>query len=130
MASGVIPEIKNVDIDPSGVFKYILIKVSSPNSSGKMEDKLIVRGYAECPYHADINDKVTSDLQKLKSSKVIQDWRTKVLGGGRIQHDPQDNKILVYGYSQGYGKADHQLTVDILKTAYPNYDITFSDEGY
>ncbi|XP_050497908.1 14 kDa phosphohistidine phosphatase-like [Diabrotica virgifera virgifera] len=130
MASAVIPQVKDVDIDASGVFKYILIKLSSAASDGKLVDKLIVRGYAECPFHADINDQVTSDLQKLKSSKVIQDWRTKVLGGGRIQHDPEDKKILVYGYSQGYGKADHQLTVDILKTAYPDYSITYSDEGY
>lgn len=43
--------VPDVDIDPQGVFKYILIKVSVPNDSGKFEDKLIVRGYAECPYH-------------------------------------------------------------------------------
>lgn len=41
----------DVDIDPQGVFKYILIMVSIPNDSGKFEDKMIVRGYAECPYH-------------------------------------------------------------------------------
>lgn len=130
MATAIIPQIKDVDIDPDGVFKYILIKVSSPKNDGKLEDKLIVRGYAECPYHADINDKVTSELQKLKSSKAIDKWRSKVLGGGRIQHDADVKKILVYGYSQGYGKADHQLTVDILKKVYPDYNISFSNEGY
>lgn len=31
---------------------------------------------------------------------------------------------------QGYGKADHQLTVDVLKKQYPEYNISFSDEGY
>ena len=51
MASNVIPQIKNGDIDADGTFKYILIKVTSPNEDGKLEDKLIVRGYAECPYH-------------------------------------------------------------------------------
>ncbi|XP_060526185.1 14 kDa phosphohistidine phosphatase-like [Cylas formicarius] len=130
MASSAIPQIKSVDIDPSGVFKYILIKVSSPNESGKFEDKLIVRGYAECPYHAGINDKTTEELQTLKVSKSISDWRAKVLGGGRIKHDPQAKTINVYGYSQGYGKADHKQTVDILKSQYPDYSITWADEGY
>lgn len=51
MASSVIPQVLDVDIDPSGVFKYILLKVISPNSEGVVEDKLIVRGYADCSYH-------------------------------------------------------------------------------
>ncbi|XP_023311894.1 14 kDa phosphohistidine phosphatase-like [Anoplophora glabripennis] len=130
MSSTLIPQVKDVDIDPSGVFKYILIKVTSPNSDGQLEDKLIVRGYAECPYHSDINDKVTGELQQLKASKAIRDWRSKVLGGGRINHDAEAKDIKVYGYSQGYGKADHQLTVDILKKQYPDYNVGFSDEGY
>lgn len=48
MASTLIPD---VDIDPKGVFKYILIQVSSPDEAGKFVEKKIVRGYAECPYH-------------------------------------------------------------------------------
>lgn len=52
MATAQIPQIPDVDIDPQGVFKYILIKVSSPDESGKFVDKNIVRGYAECPYHS------------------------------------------------------------------------------
>nr|CAH7722667.1 unnamed protein product [Callosobruchus chinensis] len=79
---------------------------------------------------ADINDKVTNELQDLKESKAIRDWRSKVLGGGRINHDAESKTLKVYGYSQGYGKADHQLTVDILKQVYPDYNISFSDEGY
>ncbi|ENN81960.1 hypothetical protein D910_05039 [Dendroctonus ponderosae] len=53
ISSKAIPQIKNVDIDPRGTFKYILIKVSCPDSDGKFEDKLIVRGYAECGYHCE-----------------------------------------------------------------------------
>ncbi|XP_019864529.1 14 kDa phosphohistidine phosphatase [Aethina tumida] len=129
-SSSVIPQIKDVDIDPNGVFKYILIKVTSPDECGKLYNKLIVRGYAECPYHSDINDKVTRELQALKESKTIRDWRSSVLGGGRIQVDADGKKIKVYGYSQGYGKADHQAAVDVLKTTFTDYEITWSDEGY
>lgn len=49
---------------------------------------------------ADINDKVTEQLQKLKSDGTLKDWRAKVLGGGRIAHDATSKTIKVYGYSQ------------------------------
>lgn len=52
MATSVIPQVPDVDIDPDGVFKYILIKLTSPNENGDLQDKLIVRGFAECPYHS------------------------------------------------------------------------------
>lgn len=51
MANPIIPQVADVDIDPKGVFKYILIKVGSPNENGEFVEKNIVRGYAECPYH-------------------------------------------------------------------------------
>ena len=93
-----------------------------------------------------------------------------MLGGGRIQHNPEEKTILVYGYSQvnmlleskidkhvyisfvisfmnlhwpsihihihvcinmqGYGRANHQDTVDVLKTVYPDYKIEWSNDGY
>lgn len=31
---------------------------------------------------------------------------------------------------QGFGKADHEVTVALLKDIYDGYDITYSDEGY
>ncbi|KAJ8985584.1 hypothetical protein NQ317_015075 [Molorchus minor] len=79
---------------------------------------------------ADINNKLTEELQDLKASNTIRDWRSKVLGGGRINHDAAAKSIKVYGYSQGYGKADHRVAVDVLKMQYPGYDVSYSDEGY
>lgn len=130
MASSIISNVADVDIDPNGVFKYILIKLTVPNTDGKLENKNIVRGYASCPYHADIDDKVTEELQSLKVAKSIRDWRTKVLGGGRIEHNSASKVLKVYGYSQGFGKADHSITVEVLKTKYPDYNVSWSDEGY
>ena len=51
-------------------------------------------------------------------------------GGGRIEHDEAQKKISVYGYSQGYGRADHTLTVKILEQEFPDYSITWTNEGY
>ncbi|XP_047103905.1 sex-regulated protein janus-A-like [Schistocerca piceifrons] len=64
--------VHDVDIDPEGTFKYVLIRVFGPEGpDGKEPSKLV-----------------------------------------------------------GFGKADHSKTVEILKTAYPVYNITWSDEGY
>jgi phosphohistidine phosphatase len=37
---------------------------------------------------------------------------------------------LKYPVFQGFGKADHEVTVGLLKKKYTDYDIAWSDEGY
>ncbi|PIK36301.1 hypothetical protein BSL78_26868 [Apostichopus japonicus] len=106
-----------VDIDPSGVFKYVLIKATKGSN-----EQFFVRGYAWGEYHADIFEEFEGKNK---------DLRLSCLGGGRIEHSPDRKSILVYGYSVGFGKADHSITVGLLKSRYPDYtSITFSDEGY
>uniref|UniRef100_A0A0R3RXP7 Sex-regulated protein janus-A n=1 Tax=Elaeophora elaphi TaxID=1147741 RepID=A0A0R3RXP7_9BILA len=107
-------DVPSAKIDPDGVFKYILIKVIEKAS---MKEKLIVRGYARCAFHGDVLDETEKELGS--------DYELSCLGGGRIKHEPKDRTILVYGYSQGYGPADHQKSVDILKEKYPDYKISF-----
>lgn len=111
--------VADVDIDSAGKFKYILIKLSAGGQS-----KYIVRGYSRCGYHADIYDEVTPALEK-------QGIECSCPGGGRIEHKKGAKTLLVYGYSMGFGQADHSITVDILKKRYPDYySVTFSNEGY
>lgn len=31
---------------------------------------------------------------------------------------------------QGFGRADHSVTTEKLKAEYPDYEITWADEGY
>jgi phosphohistidine phosphatase len=31
---------------------------------------------------------------------------------------------------QGFGKADHEVTVGLLKKKYPDYSVSWNDEGY
>ncbi|KAF6022392.1 PHPT1 [Bugula neritina] len=52
------------------------------------------------------------------------------LGGGRVLTNSAAKTINVYGYSMGFGRADHQITCDIIKRSYPDYTITWSNEGY
>ncbi|XP_050342466.1 14 kDa phosphohistidine phosphatase-like [Nymphalis io] len=110
-----------VDIDPTGVFKYILLNVYEKDKDAAQPQVTIVRGYKRCNYHSDIYDEVQAKLSALDCEP---------LGGGRISHDPENKKIHIYGYSQGYGKADHEVTAKLVKEAYPGYTITISDEGY
>ncbi|TKR93159.1 hypothetical protein L596_007664 [Steinernema carpocapsae] len=117
-----VSQVDNVDLDPKGVFKYILIKVTDNKSK---ESKFIVRGYKRCGYHADILDEVMATERK-RGLDIDFDC----VGGGRVRHEPEKNEIFVYGYSQGYGQADHKKSVDIIKTKYPSYNVTFSNEGY
>ncbi|XP_039970951.1 sex-regulated protein janus-A-like isoform X2 [Bactrocera tryoni] len=119
MAGAKLEAVPSVDIE-EGVFKYVLIKVFGNDDS---INKNIVRGYADCQWHSDIYDRASESCKGLG-------LETECLGGGRIEHSPNLKLIKVYGYSQGFGKADHAETRRILLNKYPLYSIEISDEGY
>ncbi|KAL9989514.1 hypothetical protein ACROYT_G004074 [Oculina patagonica] len=120
--SAKLANVSDVEIDANGRFKYVLIKVIDKSQGGVF--KYVVRGFDWADYHADIYEKVEAEIERLG-------LKSDCVGGGRIQHDRFDKKILVYGYSMGFGRADHSIAVEILKKAYPDYEsITFSNEGY
>ncbi|XP_076810998.1 14 kDa phosphohistidine phosphatase-like [Clavelina lepadiformis] len=111
---GAIPEV----VIDFGTFKYIQIKVSA---GGK--EKIVVRGLESAEYHADILDSCAPQIRSLG-------FQAEAIGGGRIKHDPAKKRLDVYGYSMGFGRADHRITVKKLEKAYPDYSITWSNEGY
>uniref|UniRef100_A0A8C5VK30 14 kDa phosphohistidine phosphatase n=1 Tax=Microcebus murinus TaxID=30608 RepID=A0A8C5VK30_MICMU len=118
--------IPDVDIDSDGVFKYVLIRVhlAPPSGSPAAESKEIVRGYKWAEYHADIYDKVSSEIQK-------QGYDCECLGGGRISHQSQDKKIHVYGYSMvRLRPCQHSVSTEKIKAKYPDYEVTWADDGY
>lgn len=114
-----LSKVPNVKIDVNK-FKYILIKVHSKSSD---ESKVIVRGDSTKAYHADIYDSEAPGIEKLGLD-------CEVLGGGRIIHDQSAQTLNVFGYSMGFGRADHSVTAGILQKEYPAYKITTSNEGY
>lgn len=125
-----LDKIQAADIDSGGRFKYILIKVyvvtfEPPVSAAKEKFKYVVRGYGDCPFHGDIYDRFVESLNKLEEGA----YDTECVGGGRIAHEPK--KITIFGYSQGYGQADHSISADILKKHFPSdYTITWNNDGY
>ncbi|CAB3989917.1 14 kDa phosphohistidine phosphatase-like [Paramuricea clavata] len=117
--SSTLDQVQNVDIDSKGRFKYILVKIKDGS-----HHKYIVRGYGRAGFHADIYDEILPELQRLG-------LHSDCVGGGRIEHNSDIGTILVYGYSIGFGRADHSISTEILKNYFPAYkSITFSNEGY
>lgn len=114
-----IPELK---MSPNGVFKYILVKVSingKPNS-------LIVRGDTKYAYHSEnfcaLKDElkglgfnqVEGDEDQIKALKDELLIELTCLGGGRIEHQHDDNLCSIYGYSQRYGPIGHEIAQEII----------------
>lgn len=112
-----------VSIDSEGVFKYVLIKVHKKDEGASDPEKSIIRGFKWGAFHADIYEETQEKIEKLG-------FETECVGGGRIEHNPSEKKLKVYGYSQGYGRADHALATELLKKEYPDYNISWTNDGY
>lgn len=106
-------------IDPEGVFKYVQIQCNG---------KIYVRGRIKCKYHKGVYKTFLAELAAINMSQL----KTKVLGGGRMEVNPNEKKISVYGFSNAYGRYDgqHAKTCELLKVVYPDYNITWADSGY
>lgn len=122
MISSKISNIHECEIDNDGVFKYIQIKIDC-NLTG--ESMIVVRGWKKFKYHKSNFDHFTSI-----ESKNIKNCNSKAIGGGRININSTEKTISVYGYSKSYNRCDHSLTCDILKKYFPDYFISWNNEGY
>ncbi|XP_038623868.1 14 kDa phosphohistidine phosphatase [Tachyglossus aculeatus] len=124
-AAAGLARVPDVDIDCDGVFKYVLIRVreAAAAEGERSPGKDVVRGYGWADYHADVYDKVSGELRK-------QGYECECLGGGRISHQSRDKKIHVYGYSVGFGRAQHSVATEKIKAKYPDYEVTWADDGY
>jgi phosphohistidine phosphatase len=71
--------------------------------------------------------------KKTDEMNLMEAVEFKCKGGGRIAHSDTEGKILVYGYSQQYGRCEHKKTVKLLKqqfSDYPQSTITWTNDGY
>ncbi|XP_076836502.1 14 kDa phosphohistidine phosphatase [Brachyhypopomus gauderio] len=121
MAADRLQNLAEADIDQDGVFKYVLIRVHSKHDDSYVD---VVRGYGWAEYHADIYDKVSGELERAGGVDC------ECVGGGRIKHDSAGKHIHIYGYSMGFGRANHSVSAEKLKATYPDYNITWANEGY
>ncbi|XP_070581893.1 14 kDa phosphohistidine phosphatase-like [Ptychodera flava] len=106
-----LSKVPDVEIDPEGIFPYILVDVTAKSG----HSKCIVRGDCFSEYHSDVYDKT---IPKIKA----QGFDCRVMGGGKIDHRGSKKEILVYGYSGNYGEAEHTITCAVLRKKYKDYD--------
>lgn len=119
-------QVPQVDLDV-GTFKYVLLRLVDTETG---RSKLLVRGAAAAAYHNHILQHTKAQVQQIAPHGSLQ---VEVLGGGRIEHYPEQQVISVYGYSAAFGPAVHEVTVALLRKWYPFYapeGITCSYEGY
>ncbi|XP_008291466.1 14 kDa phosphohistidine phosphatase [Stegastes partitus] len=113
-----LAKVPDVEIDPEGTFKYILVRVKVKDGD---VHKDIVRGTKSAEYHNHIFEKVSPAMQALG-------MECECLGGGKIEHNSQEKKLRVFGESTAFGKADHAASVEKLKTVFSGYEVTWSDD--
>ena len=110
-----------VQID-TGTFKYVLIEAKDPETGAQRQ---LVRGALRAPYHKDVARPTVHLLQQAGCL-------VRVLGGGRICHDPTALRIEVFGHSYGFGAADHHCTRGLIlgDRLYQGYTVEVTDQDY
>lgn len=114
--------VPNVSID-EGAHKYVLIGARHPQS-GQHQHFVVSKHGA--PYHRDAAEPAIERLEKSGYSEI------DVKGGGRILLDSHQQKVSIFGFSYGFGRADHAVSQSVVEAdeRYKDYEVTTSNEGY
>jgi phosphohistidine phosphatase len=117
----------SVSID-SGAYKYVLITALPPNSKKDSDDSLeiFVHSKRGAHYHRNVAEPLIPILKQSGYEKI------RINGGGRILRDDEKKYIKIFGYSYGFGQADHALAKDVVEKSgkFAGYSITWSNDGY
>ena len=110
-----------VSID-EGANKYVLIRAAKKGSEAR--HFVVSSRFAE--YHRDAAEPMVAALERAGHKKI------EILGGGRIALDSQNKTLAIYGYSYGFGLADHSTSKKVVEAdaRYHDFEITTSNEGY
>jgi len=115
-------QVPSVTID-EGANKYVLIRA---RKQGSQEDQHFVVSSRGAAYHRDAAEPMIYALQRSGYGGV------EVLGGGRIELISSEQKISIFGFSYGFGQADHNISARIITAdpRYKDYKVSTSDAGY
>jgi phosphohistidine phosphatase len=122
--------IRSVHID-EGRHKYVQIRAYPPGSSSSsnnanQEPQIFVTSKRGAKYHVNAAEPMIQKLEEAGYRDI------EVTGGGRIHLESDIKKMAIYGYSYGFGLADHAVSKEVcLKDPrYKDFDITISNDGY
>jgi len=115
------PEMDTVSID-DGSNKYVLIRASKSSS----EPRHFVLSSRFAQYHRDAAEPMVAALERAGHKQI------EILGGGRISLDTANKEIKIYGFSYGFGMADHATSKKVVEadSRYKDFSITISNDGY
>ena len=114
--------VQSVIIAP-GAHKYVLI---SARPKHEEDNTYFVTSKHGAAYHRNAAEALISRLETGGYTNI------QVLGGGRIFYDETKKRISIFGYSYGFGRADHFISQKIIEAdeRFQDYDITWSNDGY
>jgi phosphohistidine phosphatase len=114
--------VSSVSID-EGSHKYVLISAKEPGSNELSWFVISRRGSA---YHRNAAEPMVQVLEVSGYQDI------NITGGGRIHLDEYNKTISVFGFSYGFGLADHELTRKVIleDERYREYDVSWSNDGY
>ena len=106
-------------IDSDGKFKYIQISFNG---------QIYIRGSKKCRYHI---CNYRNFIKELKNND-LGNYKSKPIGGGRINVSKVNKTIFIYGYSNRYSRYHkmHSVTKMILQNQYKDYKISWKNQGY
>ena len=116
-AAAVAPTVAGCVFAGPGRQKYVLVQAGT---------RYFVRGDPRASYHMDAARPLVEELRAMEVAH-------EVLGGGRIQFEPEKKTIHIYGHSMGFpwqGEYRHDLSAMVCQEAYPDFAVTTSNEGY
>jgi len=111
--------IASVELNPEGLppeailspgrHKYIIVKAIDPSTGDIYKWFVKSASPQECggPYHKDVARDLVEWIEACG-------YRAVVTGGGRILHNAEKKRALVYGFSYGFGRGDHALAAKVI----------------
>ena len=109
--------IPTVSLD-EGAYKYVLITANKPSSK---ESRTFIYSKRNAHYHRNVAEFLLPQLESAGYTNI------RIKGGGRILRDDEDKKIHIFGYSYGFGQADHAMAKSVVDQCvnYKEYTVTW-----
>ena len=110
----------NVEI-ASGAHKYVLIRAEFNGDT-----EYIVTSKRGAHYHRNAAEPMVNKLIGAGYTDV------DITGGGRIELNEAARTISIFGFSYGFGRADHSISQRVVQEdeRYKDYSVTISNDGY
>jgi len=98
----------------------------SAQDSFSGEEHYFVTSKRGAHYHRDAAEAFIAELEEGGFCDI------RVTGGGRIRLDRDKKMISIFGYSYGFGLADHSISRKVVleDARYKDFNVTISNDGY